>query len=139
MFTVSCNPEQAVEQRKVHFLEQETKLLTDLFIPNAENAIVDIRKLRDYCLNPEHDEGKHKARLFLSILGMTAEDVEDLRSILLEVVKTHEAKLGRRDEFGQRYTLDFIIEGQDRSATIRSGWIIEEGSNIPRLTTCYPL
>lgn len=139
MFTVSCNPEQAVEQRKVHFLEQETKLLTDLFIPNAENAVVDIRKLRDYCLNPEHDEGKHKARLFLSILGMTAEDAEDLRSILLEVVKTHEAKLGRRDEFGQRYTLDFIIEGQDRSATIRSGWIIEEGSNIPRLTTCYPL
>ncbi|WP_414153308.1 DUF6883 domain-containing protein [Nostoc commune] len=25
------------------------------------------------------------------------------------------------------------------SATIRSGWIIEEGSDIPRLTTCYPL
>jgi hypothetical protein len=70
---------------------------------------------------------------------MTAEDAEDLRSILLEVVKTHEANLGRRDEFGQRYTLDFIIERQDRRATVRSGWIIEQGSNIPRLTTCYPL
>ncbi|MEH2278167.1 MAG: hypothetical protein V7K40_26130 [Nostoc sp.] len=22
---------------------------------------------------------------------------------------------------------------------MRSGWIIEEGSDIPRLTTCYPL
>lgn len=30
MFTVSCNPKQAVEQREVHFLEQETKPLTDL-------------------------------------------------------------------------------------------------------------
>lgn len=40
-------------------------------IPNAKNAVVDIRKLRDYCLNPEHDDGKHKARLFSSVLGMT--------------------------------------------------------------------
>lgn len=110
-----------------------------MLIPNAENAVVDIRKLRDYCLNPDHDEGKHKARLFSSILGMTAENAEELREILLEVVKTHEVKLGRRDDFGQRYTLDFSLEWQNRSATIRSGWIIEYNSDIPRLTTCYPL
>jgi hypothetical protein len=60
-----------------------------MLIPNAENAVVDIRKLRDYCLNPNHDEGKHKARLFSSIIGMTAENAEDLGQILLEVVKTH--------------------------------------------------
>ncbi|WP_017318491.1 DUF6883 domain-containing protein [Mastigocladopsis repens] len=110
-----------------------------MLIPNAGNAVVDIRKLRDYCLNPEHDDGKHKARLFASILGMTADNAEELRQILLEVVKTQEAHLGRRDEFGQRYTLDFTIEWQNRSATLRSGWIIEHGSEIPRLTTCYPL
>ncbi|MDK3160191.1 hypothetical protein QPK87_27070 [Kamptonema cortianum] len=81
-----------------------------MLIPNAENAVVDIRKLRDYCLNPEHDDGKHKARLFSSILGMTADNAEELRQILLEVVKTHKARLGRQDEFGQRYTLDFTIE-----------------------------
>jgi hypothetical protein len=108
-------------------------------IPNSENAVVDIRKLRDYCLNPEHDDGKHKARLFSSSLGMKADDAEDLRQILLEVVTNHEARLGRQDEFGQRYTLDFPIEWQNRSATLRSGWIIEHGSEIPRLTTCYPL
>ena len=55
-------------------------------IPNAENAIVDIRKLRDYCLNPEHRTGKHKARLFKSTLGMMAEDAPQLRQILLEAV-----------------------------------------------------
>ena len=27
-----------------------------MFIPNAEHAVVDIRKLRDYCLNPLHQE-----------------------------------------------------------------------------------
>jgi len=100
---------------------------------------VNIRKLRDYCLNPDDDEGKHKARLFSSILGMTAGDAEDLRQILLEVVKTQEARIRRRDQFGQRYIVDFPLEWQDRIATVRSGWIIEHDSDIPRLTTCYPL
>ncbi|MEG5042498.1 MULTISPECIES: DUF6883 domain-containing protein [unclassified Microcoleus] len=110
-----------------------------MLIPNAKNAVVYIRKLRDYCLNPEHDDGKHKARLFSSILGMTPDNAEELRQILLEVIQTHEAQLGRRDGFGQRYTLDFTIEWQNRSATLRSGWIIEHDLEIPRLTTCYPL
>jgi hypothetical protein len=70
---------------------------------------------------------------------MVANDTEELRQILLEVVKTHEAQLSRQDEFGQRYPLDFIIEWQNRSATLRSGWIVEHGSEAPRLTTCYPL
>jgi len=70
---------------------------------------------------------------------MTDENAEELRQIILEVVKTHEAVLGRRDEFGQRYTIDFTLEWQNRSATVRSGWIIEHSSDTPRLTTCYPL
>ena len=110
-----------------------------LLIPNAENAVVDIRKLHDYCLNPAHDQGKHKARLFSTLLGMTADDAEELREILLEVVRTHEAQLGRRDEYGQRYTLNFVLEWQNRYTTVRSGWIIEHGFDVPRLTTCYPL
>jgi len=52
-----------------------------MIIPNAERAAVDIRKLRDYCLNPDHDEGKHKARLFHKALGMTAQDAEKLQDI----------------------------------------------------------
>ncbi|BAU11538.1 hypothetical protein LEP3755_20370 [Leptolyngbya sp. NIES-3755] len=110
-----------------------------MLVPYAENAIVDIRKLRNYCLNPEHDDGKHKARLFLSILEMTDEDAEALRQILLEVITTQDARLGRKDEFGQRYTLDFVLEWKGKSAIVRSGWILEDGSEIPRLTTCFPL
>ena len=73
------------------------------------------------------------------MLGMTANNAEELRQILLEGIKVQEAQLGRRDEFGQRYTLDFTIEWQNRSAILRSGWIIEYDSEIPKLTTCYPL
>ena len=112
---------------------------TEMLIPNAENAVVDIRKLRDYCLSLEHDDGKHKARLFSSILGTTADNDEEVRQNQHQVVKTHEAQLGRQDEFGQRYILDFTLEWQNRSATLRSGWIVEHGSEIPKLTTCYPL
>lgn len=65
-----------------------------MLLPNAERAIVDIRKLRDYCLNPAHDEGKHKARLFAAALGMTREDAEDLRNALLDAIKNTRGKVG---------------------------------------------
>ncbi|MEO0835419.1 MAG: DUF6883 domain-containing protein [Cyanobacteria bacterium J06642_3] len=109
-----------------------------MLIPNAQNAVVDIRKLRDYCLNPEHSTGKHKARLFLAKLRMTADNASELRKILLSIVKTESAKLGRSDAFDQRYTLDFTLKWQNKSSVIRSGWIIEVDSQIPRLTSCYP-
>ena len=110
-----------------------------MVIPNAEHAVVDIRKLRDYCLDPLHPEGKHKARLFAAALGITADDAGDMRLILLEKVKTQPAQVGRRDLYGQRYTVDFMLKWHGKQAIIRSGWMIEHGSDIPRLTTCYPV
>ena len=108
-------------------------------IPNAEHAIVDVRKLRDYCLNSQHDIGKHKARLFSEALGMGINDAEALRDALLEAAQTHEAQLGLHDVHGQRYTINFTLDWRDRQAIIRSGWIIDRGSEIPRLVTAYPL
>jgi hypothetical protein len=108
-------------------------------IPYADRAVIDIHKLRDYCLNPLHDEGKHKARVFAAALGMTAADAESLRDVLLQVVKTHDAQEGYRDAYGQRYIVDSLLEWRGRRATIRSGWILDHGSDIPRLTSCYVL
>jgi len=109
-----------------------------MLIPNAERAIVEIRKLRDYCLNPQHDEGKHKARLFAAI-GITVHEAEKLRTILLQATCTYDARLGRRDSYGQRYVIDFPLAWRGKQNLIRSGWIIEHGTETPRLTTCYPL
>ena len=109
-----------------------------MIIANAERAVVDIRKLSDYCLNPLHDDGKHKARLFAAV-DITANDAETLRDVILQAVKTHEAQLGRRDIYGQRYMADFSMTWHEKQITIRSGWIIEHGTDTPRLTTCYPL
>ncbi|MBE2232112.1 MAG: hypothetical protein IAE85_01315 [Anaerolinea sp.] len=110
-----------------------------MLLPHAEQAVVDIRKLRDYCLNPLHDEGKHKAKLFVAALGMTAKDAYDLREMLLDAVLSNDAVMGRQDKYGQRYIVDFGMVWHNRRATVRSAWIIENGSTTPRLTSCYPL
>lgn len=109
-------------------------------LPYAQNAIVDIRKLRDYCLNTNHkSRGKDKARLLYSALGMTIDDAEELRLILLDGVQNYPATLGKADEYGQRYTVNIQVKWGAKSAYLLTGWIIEYESDIPRLTTCYPL
>ena len=40
-------------------------------------------KLEDYTLNPLHAEGRHKARVFGSVLGITASNAHVLRQALL--------------------------------------------------------
>ena len=60
-------------------------------LPNPDQALIDIRKLRDYSLNPNHRRGKHKARLFLSILGLRAEDATELEQAIRSAIQTHEA------------------------------------------------
>ena len=108
-------------------------------IPNAENAIVDIRKLREYCLNSIHEDGKHKARMFFGAVGITVDNAEELRDELLRAVKTQDAQMGVRDIYGQRYIVDFMFTWQNKQAKIRSAWIIGPSSDVPRLITAYPL
>ncbi len=108
-------------------------------LPNAENALVDIRKITDYLLDPLHHRGRHKARVFRSALGIGREDAEWLRERLLSAAHNEEARFTYRDEFGERYQLDFILVGLDRDVTIRSSWIVLYGETFPRFTGCYIL
>ena len=108
-------------------------------LPNAERAVVDVRKLRHYCLNPEHPRGQHKARVFKSALGWTAEQAEDVRRRLLEAVLREDASFLGADDYGQRYTLDFGVQGVGGVATVRSLWIIRYGEDFPRFASCYVL
>lgn len=103
-------------------------------LPNGGRVIVDIRKLRDYSLNPHHSVGKSKARVFASI-GTTAADAARLREALLQAASSCEAAATLLDEYSQRYVIDFEFAG----AMIRSPWIVLTGEETPRLTTCYVL
>jgi hypothetical protein len=90
-------------------------------LPNPENAVADVRKLRDNCLNPEHPRGKHKAQVFSVALGLGAEDAEELRETLLSAARAEEAVTGEEDEYGKRYVLDFEVRTAVGTATVRSG------------------
>ncbi len=108
-------------------------------LPNAEKAFVDIEKLSGYCLDSTHKRGKHKARLFSSILGLTSDNSEELRETLLEAARNYDAKAGDEDQYGQRYTIDFIMKTENGQAEVRSMWILRSHEDFPRLTSCYIL
>jgi hypothetical protein len=106
-------------------------------LPNGDRAVVDIEKLRDYCLNPTHVKGKHKARVFRAALGLTKEDAGRLREILLNVARTAEARRGESDDFGQRFLIEFSMPGPRGDVTVRSAWVIKSSEDVPRLVSCY--
>ncbi|MDQ3623478.1 MAG: hypothetical protein M3463_13475 [Verrucomicrobiota bacterium] len=51
-------------------------------LPNGARAELG-SKLGDYSLNPLHREGRNKARVFASALGITAADADVLRAAVL--------------------------------------------------------
>ena len=104
-------------------------------LPNGDRAFVDIRKLADYCLNPGHLRGRHKARVFASALGLTADNAQELRQLAAAV----DAEFVASDEYGDRYVLDLDVARGGWTARVRSGWIIRRGESFPRLTSCYVL
>jgi len=108
-------------------------------LPNGERAVVDIAKLQDSCLNPDHPRGRHKARVFAAALGLTADQAEALQNALLEAARTEEASATDQDDYGQRYVVDFTMNGPAGQAQVRSSWIVRTGEDFPRLTSCYVL
>jgi hypothetical protein len=106
-------------------------------LPNPEQAIVEIEKIAGYCLNPEHPEGKHKARVFKSALDLDLNNAEKLEVALLEAVANYDAILGKRNLYGQKYIIDFPMNSSDKQAIIQSVWIVRNNEDFPRLVTCY--
>jgi hypothetical protein len=108
-------------------------------LPNGDASIVEIEKLRDYCLSPGHPRGRHKARVFHSLLGMTAAHAEELRAALIGAALKENATPGASDRYGARYIIDFELRRGERTANIRSCWIVRSGEIAPRFVTCYIL
>ena len=120
-----------------HLFVIEDLPLTDMMLPNSERAILDIRKLREYTLNPGHLAGGNKARVFASCLGIGQQDAEVLRSVCLRAILSNVATEKVADSHGKRYQVDFVMQHQGKSVIVRTGWIIRTGEDVPRLTSCY--
>jgi hypothetical protein len=108
-------------------------------LPNADRARLGT-KIEDYTLNPHHREGQHKARVFLSALGISLENAEVLRRAVLKAAISSDDVEPRGDNgFGEVFVLRFLMETTVGSAAVLTAWIVRHGEDFPRLATCYIL
>jgi filamentous hemagglutinin len=108
-------------------------------LKNARHAIVDERKLTAYLLNPTHPRGRDKARIFKSTLGYDRASCTGLIEQIRHAILRHEAVFLRRDRYGRHYRVDLTLEGPRGTGRVRTGWLYDRGSDVPRLTTAYVL
>ena len=108
-------------------------------LPHSAEAILDIRKIEDYCLSPSHPRGRHKARVFREALDLQRNDAAWLRYVLLEAARSSEAFPVAADAWGTRWRFDATIGRQGKSAVIRTIWIVRTGESVPRFVTCWVL
>ena len=108
-------------------------------LPNARRAIVERAKIVDYLLAPEHPEGAGKAEFFTHF-GFVAAEWEALADALLMHARTHPVSSKSESNYGTKYRIEGPIRCPNgRSPSIRAVWIIDSGTDTPRLVTAHPL
>jgi hypothetical protein len=111
-------------------------------LPHGEQADpTQVReKLITYSLNVKHPSGKHKARLFLSKLGITQNNLEILVKAICDAAATStEVQFTGSDQYGDRYVIVFHLVTEAGGSNVLTAWIIHHGENVPRLTSTYPV
>jgi uncharacterized protein DUF6883 len=108
-------------------------------LPNSGRAILDVGKLEDYCLNLDHPRGRHKARLFRESLGLTRDDAQWLRRLILGAIAGSNAIELATDRFGARWRVDVPVSRHGKSGVVRTIWIVRTGEDVPRFVTCWVL
>ena len=103
---------------------------------NADRAIIEPQKLRDYLFVAEHVDNRGKARLFAA-LGYARENWQDFDRDLRSQHLTQVASFSRKTPHGDRYRIVAVLQGPRGSANIRSIWQYDLGSDVPRFLSAY--
>ncbi len=106
-----------------------------MLLPGIERASIDRKKLTGYALNSGHPEGRHKARVFRSALGISASDSEWLATAILAGLRQSEAVWQSETSWGPIYRVDMKIVRGQRCAIVRTAWLC--ALETPRLVTCF--
>jgi hypothetical protein len=122
----------------LHRLRSQSAAMTRR-LPHGDQAILDMRKIEDYCLNPRIREAGHKARVFREALDLQRSDASWLSDALLEAARSGEACLDGKDAWGTHWHLDANVRRQGKSAVVRMIWIVRTGESVPRFVTCWVL
>ena len=119
----------------LHRMRSQSAVMTKR-LPHGDQAILDMRKIEDYCLNPLHPRGRHKARVFREVLDLQRSDASWLRGALLEAARSAEAFRDGEDAWGTHWRLDANLRRQGKSTVVRTIWIVRTGESVPRFVTC---
>jgi hypothetical protein len=107
-------------------------------LPNAQKAFVQREKLAEYLLDLTHKDGGPKAAFLLGF-GFELADWKALRIALLEHARTRDVVRKRVTIFGDIFEVVGELSTPDgRNPTIKSVWMIDHGSDAPRLITLIP-
>jgi hypothetical protein len=107
-------------------------------LPDFENAIVDDSKVAGYLLCEEHEDGRGKAEFFKSF-GFSLKEPVALKQALLDLVRKTDVAIVQPSPHGTKYTVEGAIRAPDgRSPVVKSIWMIDHGTRIPRLITAFP-
>ena len=105
-------------------------------LPNGDKAEIPREKLINYCLNPEHSSGKHKARVFKSRLGITQDNVELLLQMIRVAAIEGEVVQQATTNFGEQFKVDWKIPNQE-NMILRTIWEIGYNKSNPRLISAF--
>jgi hypothetical protein len=106
-------------------------------LPYFQNAVIEQRKLLDYVLNPVHPVGGHKTRVFAAALGFTQSNSDDLEAEIRRALATHPAHERPLKPWGREFTVDVLLSGPLGRAIVRTGWMLDNDSEVPRMTTAF--
>ena len=107
-------------------------------LPEAERAVIEPAKIRDYLLSTSHPVGRFKAPFFAS-LGYTSANWRLLANDLRDLAVSRDAEFGRDSPYGQKYEICGTLNGPaGRSARVRTVWIILFGGDVPHFVTALP-
>ena len=107
--------------------------------PNSALAVIDLRKLRDNCLNPEHPRGCHKAAVFREVLGLTRDDAIWPCDAFLVAARAEEAVLVNQDVWGDPWRVDGKMTRHGRTVMVKSLWLVRTGDYLPRFVSGWIL
>jgi hypothetical protein len=106
-------------------------------LPRAREATIPTAKLVSYALDPSHERGQHKARVFASALGIAAGDWRYLHDQILAKLPDGLVRSTRITPFGVAYEVVVMIDGLNRrTASVVTTWTVAPDAP-PRLTSTW--
>ena len=109
-----------------------------MLLPNADRAVVEDGKARDYLLSPSHPVGRFKSVFFIA-LGFSLDEWQILRDALLELARGGDATPGQPSPFGQKFEIRATLQGPSgRQAAVLVVWMFSNGQDFPHFVTAFP-